>query len=84
VLFSLVVVVATRFGASVPSAVTAHAGSGKTAQRMNQDAVRWFAPILQTALLLRPEFRADAGRKDEFVARSLCEPGLYNRPPPLL
>jgi hypothetical protein len=84
VLFSLVVIVATRFTAPVPSVATVHAGCEKAAQRMNQDAIGWFAPILQIALLLPPVFNALRPEQDRLIANPFFEQNLYNRPPPLL
>src|ERR1700722_20323497 len=82
-MLSLVVVLATRFTASVPTSATVHAGSGKAAQRMNQNSARWFVPILQIALLVLPESRFPSAVTNQFVANSFCEQSLHNRPPPV-
>jgi hypothetical protein len=83
VLLALVVTLATRFTTPIPSSDIVRSSSGQTTQqRMNQHAVRWFAPILQIGLLPLPEFRVLSAGKDQFVANLFCGQGLYNRPPP--
>jgi len=83
VLLSLVVALATRFQVTVQDTVTVQSSTSRAMrQHMNQDAVRWTAPILQLTVLQAPTFHPHVVPASPSLASLSVEENLYNRPPP--
>lgn len=83
VLLSLVVTLATRFQVTVQDTATIQSSASQAMrQHMNQDAVRWAAPILQLTVLQAPTFYPRVAPAGPPLATLLVEENLYNRPPP--
>jgi len=82
-LLSLVVTLATRFQVTVQDTVTIQSSASQaTRQHMNQDAVRWSAPILQLTVLQARTFYPRVAPAGPPLPILLIEENLYNRPPP--
>lgn len=80
---SLVVTLATRFQNTVQDAATVQSSASHAMrQHMNQDAVRWTAPILQLTVLQAPTFYPRVEPDGPPLPILLLEENLYNRPPP--
>lgn len=83
VLFSLVVALATRFQVTVHDTATVQSSASQAMrQHMNQDAVRWSAPVLQLTVLQAPTFYPHVPPAGPPLPTLLIEEHLYNRPPP--
>jgi predicted anti-sigma-YlaC factor YlaD len=83
VLLSLVVTLVTRFEVTVSDTATVQSSASQaTRQHMNQDAVRWSAPVLQITLLQAPTFYPRVSPAGPSLPTLLIEEHLYNRPPP--
>lgn len=80
---SLVVTLATRFQGTVQDTATVQSSASHAMrQHMNQDAVRWTAPILQLTVLQAPTFYPSVEPAGLPLPILLIEENLYNRPPP--
>ena len=83
VVLSLVVTLVTRFQVTVPNTATVQSSASQAMrQHMNQDAVRWAAPVLQLTVLLAPTFHPRVARTSPPLPTLVVEENLYTRPPP--
>jgi hypothetical protein len=83
VLLSLVIMLATRFQATVPDTATVQSSAWRAMrQHMKQDAVRWAAPILRLTILQAPTFHPRVVPAGPSLPSFSVEENLYNRPPP--
>lgn len=84
VLLSLVFTLATRFQITIQDTATVQSSASQAArQHMNQDAVRWVAPILELTVLQAPTFYPRVVSAGPPLPTLLKEENLYNRPPPI-
>jgi|ERR1022692_863170 hypothetical protein len=83
VLFTLVVTLATRFQVTAQDTATIQCSASQAMrQHLNQDGVRWAAPMLQVTVLQAPTFYPRVEPAGPPLPTLLIEENLFNRPPP--